>query len=312
MRSIHACTGLFGAALLVLSTPAFADGPKGGITKMECIDANTKAQSLRRDGKLTAARVQLLKCGDPACPPIIRDDCTQRLDDVEKAQPTIVFDGKDGDGHDLVAVSVTIDGQPFADKLDGKPLRVDPGPHSFVFTATGQPPVTKSFVLREGEQGRREQIIVGSPTVQAPAPGAPGTTPPGQSALPSTPPESPSGGLGTQQIIGIAVGGAGVVGLGVGAVFGLLASSAWSSAKSACGGDISHCANVSAANSDKSTTNTDGTISTVGFIAGGVLAAGGAVLFFTGHRAEAEPTASVAVAPTLGPGMGGILVRGSF
>ena len=308
-RMRHARTGLLAAGLLLLSTPSSAANPKGGITKTECIDANTQAQSLFRDGKLTASRVQLLKCSDPACPSIIRDDCTQRLDAVEKAQPTIVFDGKDGDGHDLVAVSVTIDGQPFADKLDGKPLRVDPGSHSFVFVASGQPPVTRSFVIKEGEQGRREQIIVGSPTVVAPAPGA---TPPPQSPLPSTPPEAPSGGLGTQQIAGIAVGGAGVVGLGVGAVFGLLASSAWSNAKSACGGDISHCTNVSAANSDKSTTNTDGTISTVGFIAGGVLAAGGAVLFFTGHRAEAEPTASVAIAPAFGPGQGGIVVRGAF
>jgi hypothetical protein len=115
----HARTGLIAAGLLLLSTPSFANGPKGGITKTECIDANTQAQSLRRDGKLSAARVQLLKCSDPGCPSIIRDDCTSRLDEVEKAQPTIVFDGKDGDGHDLVAVSVTIDGQPFADKLDG-------------------------------------------------------------------------------------------------------------------------------------------------------------------------------------------------
>jgi hypothetical protein len=280
------------------------------VTKDQCIDANTQAQALRRDGKLTAARAQLLKCGDPKCPAIIRDDCTQRLDELEHAQPTIVFDAKDGDGHDLAAVQVTVDGQPFADKLEGKALRVDPGAHTFVFTAAGHPPVTQSFVIREGEAERHERIVIGAPAAQSTTAGAPASS---ATALPATPPEPPpSSGLGTQRLLGIGVAGVGVVGIGVGAVFGLLASSAWNNAKNACGGDTSQCTDVSSANSYKSTTNTDGTISTVAFIAGGVLVAGGALLFFTGGGHETGHAASFWVSPTAAPGQGGAVVRGTF
>jgi hypothetical protein len=292
---------------LLCASPAYAEPP---VTKAQCIDANTQAQSLRRDGKFTQARAQLQKCGDGACPAIIRDDCTDRLDELEKAQPTIVFDGKDGDGHDLVAVAVTADGQPFADKLQGTALRIDPGAHTFVFTAANQPPVTQTFVIREGEKQRHETIVIGKPTAPA-APIAPATPAPTR-ATPDVPPDHPSSsGLGTQKLLGIGIGGLGVLGLGVGTVFGVLASSAWSNAKNACGGDISHCADPSTANSDKNTTNLDGTLSTVGFIAGGALVAAGAVLFFTAHT-ESSTTASLAVSPTVGPREGGVAVLGRF
>jgi hypothetical protein len=104
----------------------------------------------------------------------------------------------------------------------------------------------------------------------------------------------------------------GVVGVGVGSVFGLLASSAWSSAKNACGGDTSHCTDVSSANSYKSMTTTDGTLSTAAFIAGGVLIAGGALLFFTGAPQASGTQATLAVAPALAPGQAGIGMTGSF
>src|ERR1700689_3253040 len=109
-------------ALTFTPTSALAD-----LTKGQCIAANTKAQDLRRDGKLSEARAELQTCGDPSCPALVRDDCTKRLNELEGAQPTIIFDAKDGAGHDLSAVAITMDGHPFADKLDGKALRVDPG-----------------------------------------------------------------------------------------------------------------------------------------------------------------------------------------
>jgi hypothetical protein len=293
------------AAVLAVATAATA-----APTKDQCIEANTQAQNLRRDGKFDAARSQLRSCVDAACPAIIRDDCTRRLDELEKGQPTIIFDAKDGAGHDLVAVKVTVDGAALADKLEGRALRIDAGAHTFTFTAADQPVVTQTFVIKEGEKDRRERVVIGPIAAPPPAP-IPAATPP--AALPSTPPEeAPSSGLGTKRILGIGVAGFGVGAVGVGAVFGLLASSAWSKAKTDCGGDTSHCVNVSAANSDKSTTTTDGTVSTVAFIAGGVLVAGGAFLFFTGKPQESAPAASFVVTPAFGPGQGGIAVHGNF
>lgn len=286
-----------GAAVLFPS-PSWA----AGITKEQCADADSQAQELRRDGKFSAARQKLQQCSDPACPGIVRDDCVQRVDDLERAQPTIVFDAKDGEGHDLVAVHVTVDGAPLTEKLEGRALRVEPGSHTFTFTAAGNPTVTETFVLKEGEKERRERIVIGQPKPVAPTPTAPSI---------ATPPPVSSGGWTSTQWVGVTLAGAGVIGLGVGGVFGLLTGSAWSSAKDACGGDTSHCRDVSTASSDKSTALSDSTISTVGFAAGGVLLVGGAVLFLVGGNHQASTT-GVVVTPAVAPGQGGVAIVGSF
>ncbi len=294
-------------AILTVASQASA----AGVTKDQCIDANTQGQSLRRDGKFDAARAQLRTCGDPACPAIIRDDCTRRLDDLERAQPTIIFDAKDGSGHDLVAVTVTVDGQPFATKLEGKALRVDPGAHTFVFTVPGQPDAQKSYVIKEGEKDRQEKVIIGA-VVTAPAPAAAPAPPP--AALPTTPPDEPSSeGMGTRKKIGLGVGGAGVVGLGVGGVFGFLTLSAASKQKTDCASATS-CAHYSQASSDHSTAQTDGMISNIAFIAGGALLATGAVLFFLPNPSSTETPAAarLVVAPSVGPGGAGLFAVGSF
>jgi hypothetical protein len=56
---------------------------------------------------------------------------------------------------------------------------------------------------------------------------------------------------------------------------------------------------------DHDTATTDATISTIGFIAGGVLAAGGLTLFFVAPKGNAP---SVGLQPT----PGGLLVSGRF
>jgi hypothetical protein len=286
-------------ALWLLPLPLRADA-----TKDQCVEANARAQDLRRDGKLLAAADQLRLCSVPSCPAIVRDDCTVRLNDVMRVQPSMVFDVKDATGADLIAVRVSMDGQLLADHLDGKPLRTDPGAHTFRFEAAGKPPVERRLLVKEGEAGREEHVVI-SGAAAGPSPGTP---------WPETPEAAPtSSGLGTQRLIGLTVGGVGVVGVGLGAVFGLLASSAWSDAKAACNGDPSHCTgNPTAANSDHSTTETDAAISTIGFVAGGVLVAAGAVLFFTGHRREASTAPSVSVAPSVGPGQAGVMLGGVF
>jgi hypothetical protein len=289
-----------GAALLLPSQSWAA-----GLTKEQCADANSQAQDLRRDGKFSAARQKLQLCSDPACPGIVRDDCVQRLDELERTQPTIVFDAKDGEGHDLVAVHVTVDGAPLTEKLEGRALRVEPGSHTFTFTVPDSPTVTQTFVLKEGEKERRERIVIGATAKTTPAASS-------AAATSLTPPPVPaSSGWTSTQWIGVSVAGAGVVGLGVGAVFGLLTGSAWSNAKDACGGDTSHCRDVSGATSDKNTALSDSTISLVGYAAGGALLVGGAVLFFTGAHHDASTT-GVVVTPAVAPGQGGVAIRGTF
>ncbi len=106
--------------------------------------------------------------------------------------------------------------------------------------------------------------------------------------------------------------GVGVVGVGLGAVFGLMASSAWNQAKTACGGDTSRCTDVSKGNSLHDTTQTDATISTIGFIAGGALAATGLIVLLTAPHAQSTPTTGLVVAPGLAPGLATVAVAGAF
>ncbi|HEY8089950.1 MAG TPA: hypothetical protein VIF09_18945, partial [Polyangiaceae bacterium] len=132
-----------------------------GMTKLACIDANTRGQDLRRDGKLAAAREQLRSCTDPSCPGLVRDDCSRRLDELEKVQPTVVFEVKDVAGNDVSGVEVTVDGEPAVQTLDGTALQLDPGEHELVFRATGRAPVSRTLMLTEAEKERRERIVLG-------------------------------------------------------------------------------------------------------------------------------------------------------
>lgn len=293
---------------LALAAPGVA---AADVTKAQCIEANTKSQELRRDGKLTEARELLRKCSEPACPRLVRDDCTKRMDELEKAQPSLIFDVKDARGGDVIDVRVSVDGRLLVDHLDGNPVKVDPGPHAFSFEAPGQPAVMDQVLVREGETGRHESVVI--PTLNKPAVAA-GSTPGSNDATsPSAGPDTPpSKGLGTQRLIGLVVGGVGVAGLAAGTIFWQLGTSAWNSAKQACGGNPSACTDVSSGTSYRSTATTDASVSTVAFIAGGALLAVGGVLFLTGAPRENKPTASFVVAPSVGPRSAGLVLSGGF
>ena len=266
-------------------------------TKEQCLEANSQAQRLRRESKLTAAREQLESCGDPGCPAIVRSDCNARLDEIQKAQPTLVLDIKNRAGDDLTDVQVTVDGQPFAAKLDGTAVPMDPGPHTFVFEAAGFEAVTKTLVLKETEKGRRERVVLRKAAAVATEP--PSTAP--ATAQPDEPaPLEASHGLGTRRWLGIAVGTVGLAGVAVGGVFGLMASSEWSAQQSACG-SASACSDHSGAVTHHANMTTDGAISTWAFIGGGVLVATGALLFLTAPSRYRASSTGLVIAPSGGP-----------
>jgi hypothetical protein len=100
----------------------------------------------------------------------------------------------------------------------------------------------------------------------------------------------------------------GAVGLGLGAVFGVLAKSKLDQSNSGPCDGTDHC--TQAGLSDRQTAETDATVSTVAFIAGGVLAAGGIALYLTGRPVSAGTGVVVAPAPMVGGG--GALLVGTF
>jgi hypothetical protein len=171
------------AAALAVTAPAGAEKP----TKKSCATANEASQAHRAAGHLLEAREELIACAVPECPRLVRGDCAERLVEVERALPTVVFQVVDEAGNDLTDVTVTDNGHHLADRLDGRAFTLDPGDHALRFEALGMPVVEKRFVLLEGAKGRLERVSLAPPpppvAVAPPPPSAP--PPPPRSDGPS-------------------------------------------------------------------------------------------------------------------------------
>jgi hypothetical protein len=309
------------AAAIAVFALAFASPRSASAdpTMAECLSANESAIKLRGQHMLRHARDQALLCAASSCPGEVRDACQKRAAELIAQIPTIVFLAKDGAGHDVVTVKVWMDGVAIGDRLDGTPIPIDPGQHEFRFETAGQPALDQSFVISEGQKDRRETVTLGggdsgsgaiASPVQAPPPPS-NVTPPREPAPAAT---SPASG---QRIAGVAVGAVGLVGLGLGAVFAGLAASDWSSAKAYCAGMPASCTTRTSSTGvqDENSASTMATLSTVSFIAGGVLAAGGVIVFLTApKRPSSEGTTArrIELLPTGGPGGAAMTIRGSF
>ena len=296
----------FAAMVTFATLRANADLPKA-----QCVAAHTNGQSLRRQGKLAEAREQLRMCSDPKCP--MSTDCIRRLDELETAQPTVVFDVKDSSGHDLSDVEVAVDGRLLLHKLDGASTRIDVGEHSVTFTMQGRPPVTQKVVVREGEKLRPVTATIESPAPTRPGPR--GATEAGASAgartrdpVASSPAVSSTG---TSKVLGFAIAGAGVAGLVTGGVFGLMAISAKTRQTNACAGAAS-CDDPVGASTAHDDAVRNGTISTIAVLAGAAVTTLGVVLVATAPSAHDDsPSTKVTLAPSIGP-LAGLCVVGIF
>jgi hypothetical protein len=258
----------------------------------ECLSATESSLALRNAHKLRAAQAALQVCSAASCPAEIREECLHRIATVGASMPTLLLTVKTGEGKELTDVKVTADGEVLTDRLDGKPLPLDPGSHQLTFEVSGQPPVSQTFVLREGEKNRQETVVVAIPAPQ-PAVGVPVTSPPESDTASSDGWWNRRG--NRQRFAGVVVGGAGVVSVVLGGVFGGLSFSSWSQANTAC---PSHAGCSPAATSERSSAVSDATGSTVGFVAAGLLLAGGLTLYLTAPKSKTEaPRMGVEVGP---------------
>jgi hypothetical protein len=255
--------------------------------KLACIAANDAAQDLRRAGKLRDAREKLALCVSASCPGPVRDDCGQRLVEVDAAMPSIVFDVRDAHGLVVTDVRVQLDGQPFADHVDATARPIDPGTHRFTFDAADGAHAEEAIVLHEKEKNAPVAIVLLAPTMVTVAP------------------STASSEWTTQKMIGVGLGGVGVVGLVVGSIFGAMALSDASTLKSQPGCPSS-CPSSSQSQID--TLHGHQWASDIGLGLGVVGLGVGAALFFASHPPEAAPATSLRF--DLGPGAVGL--RGSF
>ncbi len=175
-------------------------------------------------------------------------------------------------------------------------IAVEPGTRSIRVSMAGKAPFSTTVVANVG----------GVVAVQVPPP-----TDPVEKVAPPieqgpTAPAEPSG--STQRTIGLVVGGAGIVLIGVGAVTGLMAISkkndletscavGGGSFPSNCGGGTFTSAQQEAARSDKSSLGTMTTLSTIGLVVGGIAVATGATLFFLAPK---PASTSLALRPRFG------------
>jgi hypothetical protein len=212
-------TAMVFAALLTATALNAPPAQGADPTTSDCLNASDGSVTLRNAHKLRGARAQLLVCGAASCPADIRNECMKHVEELNSAIPTVVFEAKDAAGNDVLAVKVTMDGEVIAERLEGTPISLDPGSHSFTFESAGQAPITKTLVIRESQKDRREGVTfgAGAPAAAPPPPSAPApqAAPAPQPVGPEAPPPTTDSGDSTKRILGFVIGGVGIAAVGI-------------------------------------------------------------------------------------------------
>jgi hypothetical protein len=194
---------------------------------------------------------------------------------------------------DIPTLEVQLDGNVVGRPTLGVALPVDPGTHRVAASASGKRPWETSVTVPTGPA----EIVVALPVLtDAPtepvAPAAPGAA--------SNPTADRPHASNTQRILAYGLGGLGLLGIGVGSVFGLKAiSQNDESNQRGCVGN--EC--TASAGALREDAQSAGTLSTVAFAVGGAALAGGVVLFLTAPSSKdqaSRPVARIAFAPSGG------------
>ncbi|HVJ15557.1 MAG TPA: hypothetical protein VM686_08950, partial [Polyangiaceae bacterium] len=111
--------------------------------------------------------------------------------------------------------------------------------------------------------------------------------------------------------IGLIVGGAGLVSLGVGGFFGLQAQSLNEDSKADGHCDAQNQCDATGGEK-REDAKSAATVSTIAFVAGGVLTATGVTLFLVGGPKKQEAAAHVVATPAVGRNEAGMIIRGRF
>jgi hypothetical protein len=154
-------------AAAAAAAPAQAEDPREA-----CVRAHEAAQVARLEGRFTDARAELRECSRDLCPAVLQRDCVGWADELQRETPTVVVqvltDAGDTTAGRLFSGDVLL-----AERLDGRPVALDPGPRALrVELADGQTR-TVSVVLRQGEKNRLVRVDFRAPEPAAPGPAAP-------------------------------------------------------------------------------------------------------------------------------------------
>lgn len=206
------------------------------------------------------------------------------------------------EGSRVKGLEVTRDGVAVLPGAWGVSIPVDPGEHRIEARAAGYLTHAQSIVVAKGPGV--QQVVVPL-LAEAPVPVAESVKAQEPAPVAAPPPAAPLPERGrTQRLTGIVLGSAGVALLAVGGGFGIRAIKKKNEANDRCQ-DLDPCGDKEGVDASKDG-HTAGTISTVGFAAGGALLAGGLITYLLAPKRETQ------VAFDVGPHGGVVRVGGVF
>jgi hypothetical protein len=200
--------------------------------------------------------------------------------------------------------TVTLDDQPLSIAALGIRRTVDPGTHVVRATADGWEPAETRFAVADAGSANATLSMQRIAPVGSAAQPSPVLAPAGETPAPSRDSGATTSTGGGQRTLGWVGLGVGVAGLATGAITGILAMSKHSDLQTPCANGC-----PTSSQGDLDSYHTLGTLSTVGFIAGGVLSAAGLVLVIT-----APHDSTAAAGPRAMPyiGLGSMGAMGTF
>jgi len=195
-------------------------------------------------------------------------------------------------------LEVRIDGLPLPASAWNQPQPVDAGVHVVSASAPDRKPFEARVTSQDGKI-----VEAAIPELE----GEPAAPPP---VVKHDAPPAGEAGAG-QRSVALIVGAVGIAGLAVGAGAGVLSIVKHGQAKDKCA-DFSACPDAEGRKDWNSATSA-GTVSTFGFVAGGVGLVAASVLYFSAPKAAstaADSTAGWSIVPSFGPGAAGIAAAG--
>jgi hypothetical protein len=123
-----------------------------------CFTAAERAQPLVKQKRLREARAELEVCARDVCPRIARTDCRDWLADVGREQPSIVIAAHEVNDsqntREVTGFRAIIDGAIVIERVDPRPIPIDPGTHHLRVEKPGFGPLEQNIEIHEGEKAR--------------------------------------------------------------------------------------------------------------------------------------------------------------
>lgn len=143
--------GACGAGILLSTTPGGAAGkPKKpnacGVTYQSALEE-------QQSDHLRVARETFSRCASPACGSVSKK-CAAAVTQLETQIPSVIPVVTNEEGSPMADVQVTVDGELWAQHLDGRAVPIDPGVHDFSFaTDRGVFLATQKVMILQGQRG---------------------------------------------------------------------------------------------------------------------------------------------------------------